>query len=228
MRLRPKNWSEFQHYKDRSPPWIKLHNGLLDDRAFNALPLASMALAPLLWLIASASKDGSFDGSAEEIAFRLRWKVKNVEDGLSALIASGFFVVVQDASEPLAECLHVAAPETEGETEAQVERQRQKLRASRFDEFWKACSKKAGKGAARKAFAKVSKTTDPEVLIAGIRRYSAAEAGKDPQFTKHPATWLNQECWLDEAPGTGPPALRLISAETEAQERENLKRLGVI
>jgi hypothetical protein len=28
--LRVKNWSEFQHYKDRNPPWIKLHRTLLD------------------------------------------------------------------------------------------------------------------------------------------------------------------------------------------------------
>jgi hypothetical protein len=33
-----KNWSEFQHYKDRNPPWIKLHRALLDDYAFAALP----------------------------------------------------------------------------------------------------------------------------------------------------------------------------------------------
>ena len=29
--LRIKNWSEFQHYKDRAPPWVKLHHSLLDN-----------------------------------------------------------------------------------------------------------------------------------------------------------------------------------------------------
>ena len=32
-----KNWDEFQHYKDRNPPWIKLHNHLLDDYEFEML-----------------------------------------------------------------------------------------------------------------------------------------------------------------------------------------------
>ena len=30
-RLHIKNWGEFQHYKKRNPPWIKLHKKLLDD-----------------------------------------------------------------------------------------------------------------------------------------------------------------------------------------------------
>jgi DNA-binding NarL/FixJ family response regulator len=29
-----KNFERFQHYKDRSPPWIKLYNELLDDYEF--------------------------------------------------------------------------------------------------------------------------------------------------------------------------------------------------
>jgi GT2 family glycosyltransferase len=52
MKLKPKKWSEFQHYKNRSPSWIKLHAKLLDDVAFQRLPRASQALAPMLWLIA--------------------------------------------------------------------------------------------------------------------------------------------------------------------------------
>ena len=40
MVITPNNWGELQHYKDRSPPWIKLHKKLLDnfewDRGFEA------------------------------------------------------------------------------------------------------------------------------------------------------------------------------------------------
>ena len=60
MLLIPKNWAVFQHYKDRCPPWIKLHRDLLNDRTFMCLPLASKAIAPLMWLLASESKDGTF------------------------------------------------------------------------------------------------------------------------------------------------------------------------
>lgn len=113
MRLIPKNWKAFQHYNDRCPPWIKLHRDLLNDRAFMSLPIASKALAPLMWLLASESKDGSFDASTEELAFRLRLSVSEIEAGLKPLINSGFFL---DASTLLAPCLQVATPETETET----------------------------------------------------------------------------------------------------------------
>lgn len=121
MRLIPKNWDSFQHYKDRNPPWIKLHKGLIDDRTYQRLPVASRALAPMLWLLASELKDGSFDGDVVELAFRLRSSEKEVSAGLDPLIKAGFFMPVQDASSVLADCARVAVPETEGETEKEKE-----------------------------------------------------------------------------------------------------------
>ena len=118
MLLQPKNWAVFQHYKDRCPPWIKLHRDLLNDRVFMCLPIASKALAPLLWLLASESKDGTFDGSLDELVFRLHITPKDYQDGVKPLIDKGFFVV---ASGVLAECYQDAIPETEGETEKERE-----------------------------------------------------------------------------------------------------------
>ena len=119
MILKPKNWSKFQHYRDRCPPWIKLHRDILNDRIFASLPIASKALAPLLWLLASESKDGSFDAAIDELAFRLHIASKDIEQGLKPLIDNGFFV---DASTMLAPCYQVAIPETEGERETEAER----------------------------------------------------------------------------------------------------------
>jgi hypothetical protein len=126
MLLQPKNWAVFQHYKDRCPPWIKLHRDLLNDRVFMCLPLASKALAPLLWLLASESKDGTFDGSLDELVFRLHITPKDYQDGVKPLIDKGFFVV---ASGVLAECYQDAIPETEGETE--IERETKKKTSNR-------------------------------------------------------------------------------------------------
>ena len=119
MRLQPKNWAVFQHYKDRSPPWIKPHRDLLINRDFICLPLASKALAPLLWLLASESKDGTFDASFEELQFRLRISEKEYQDGLRPLIDKGFFFV---ASGALADRKQAAIPETEGEGETETEK----------------------------------------------------------------------------------------------------------
>jgi hypothetical protein len=126
MILRPKNWSKCQHYKDRNPPWIKLHRDLLNDRDFMCLPIASKAIAPLLWLLASESKTGEFNANVIELAFRLRMTEKEVNDGLNPLISKGFFV---DASGVLAECLQVAIPETETETETERETKTKKSKS---------------------------------------------------------------------------------------------------
>lgn len=101
-------------------------------------------------------------------------------------------------------------------------------RESSFEEFWGVCPKKAGKGAAEKAFAKASKTVDPAVLIAGMRKFAALQIGKDPDFIAHPSTWLNQKRWLDEPPkpnGTGPPApIPANLAEVQRLEEEHRLR----
>jgi ribosomal protein L12E/L44/L45/RPP1/RPP2 len=52
-----KNFERFQHYKDRSPPWIKLYNELLDDYSFGLLPDASKLHLVAIWLLASRSNN---------------------------------------------------------------------------------------------------------------------------------------------------------------------------
>lgn len=118
MILIPKNWHEFQHYNKRNPPWVKLHKKLLDDSTFQRLPDASRALAPMLWLLASEQKDGTFNAQFSEIAFRLRKPESWVEDAIKPLINAGLFIV---ASDMLAHCKQHATPETETETEAEAE-----------------------------------------------------------------------------------------------------------
>ena len=119
MLLQPKNWAIFQHYKDRCPPWIKLHRDLLNDRSYMRLPIASKALAPMLWLLASESKDGVFDGSLDELVFRLHITPKEYQDGVKPLIDNDFFILVSGV---LAERKHNAIPETEGETETETKK----------------------------------------------------------------------------------------------------------
>ena len=51
--LRIKNLDKHQHYKDRRPPWIKLHAEVLDDYAFGCLQDASKAHLMGIWILAS-------------------------------------------------------------------------------------------------------------------------------------------------------------------------------
>jgi len=88
------------------------------------LPLASKALAPMLWLLASESKDGQFDGSLDELVFRLHITPKEYEDGLKPLLDKGFFIA---DSNMLAERLQVAIPETETEGERETKKETKKV-----------------------------------------------------------------------------------------------------
>jgi hypothetical protein len=79
MLLQPKNWVQFQHYKDRCPPWIKLHRDLLNNRDFMRLPIASKALAPCFGCWPVNPKNGTFDGSLDELVFRLPHHRKRIQ-----------------------------------------------------------------------------------------------------------------------------------------------------
>jgi hypothetical protein len=83
------------------------------------LPIACKALAPMLWLLASESKDGVFDGSLDELVFRLHITPKEYQDGVKPLIDNDFFILVSGV---LAERKHNAIPETEGETETETKK----------------------------------------------------------------------------------------------------------
>ena len=85
------------------------------------LPIASKAIAPMLWLLASESKDGVFDGSLDELVFRLHISEKEYKDGVKPLIDNDFFTVV---SGMLAECKQVAIPETEREAERETKKEK--------------------------------------------------------------------------------------------------------
>lgn len=78
-------------------------------------------------------------------------------------------------------------------TEAEV------LRApASFDELWQVYPRRVGKEAARKAFAKASRSADPAVIIEAARVFAADPNLPEKQFVPHPATWLNRGSWEDE------------------------------
>lgn len=77
-----------------------------------------------------------------------------------------------------------------------------------FDEFWNAWTipgTKRGRGHAEKAFEKAlcaKHAPSLPVLVAGVMRYMAhcKLKGVEPEFIKHPATWLRAKGWYDEYP----------------------------
>lgn len=76
-----------------------------------------------------------------------------------------------------------------------------------FELFWAAYPKRVGRGEAEKLYRKIlaSGATKSGDLIDAVKRYADQRIREEPdevnraRFTKNPATWLNQQCWQDEA-----------------------------
>lgn len=95
-----------------------------------------------------------------------------------------------------------------------------------FENFWSAFPRREAKGAAEKAFNSASETTPPETLVAGARAYASKRSGEDKKFTKLPATWLNQQCWLDDGIVDMGPAPTPEEIEAAKDRADQLLRRG--
>lgn len=75
-----------------------------------------------------------------------------------------------------------------------------------FDRFWHTYPRRVGKGAARKAWEKLSPDQPlVDAILAAVERDKATDQWQreNGRYIPHPATWLNQQRWEDE-PDTGP------------------------
>jgi hypothetical protein len=96
--VRVTKWDTYQHYKDRNPPWIKLHNALLEDPGVAALPDAMKAHLFGVWLLASRL-DNKIPADPAFIGKRINATSKV---DIKTLILLGFL-------EPHPDCLHDAS-----------------------------------------------------------------------------------------------------------------------
>jgi hypothetical protein len=193
--VRIKNWAQFQHFKDRRPPWVKLYRDLLDDMEWHELDAKAAKALVMFWLIASES-DGELPDS-KKLAFRLRTSEKECLDIVSKLS----HWLEQDDINAISTRYQDGSPETETETETETEERRD--RSGAFEKFWTEYPNRKAKSNAVKAWDKI----DPalyETIMAALRvqARSAAWLKDAGQFVPHPATWLNGKRWEDstEAP----------------------------
>lgn len=110
-----KNYAKHQHYKDRRPPWIKLHAEVLDDYEFLCLQDASKAHLMLLWVLAS-KLENRIPCDPVFLAERLG---ATTPVNFQELVLQGFIELSEDDSKPLAFRKQSAMPETEAEGETE-------------------------------------------------------------------------------------------------------------
>lgn len=70
-------------------------------------------------------------------------------------------------------------------------------REEEFNAFWTRYPRKVGRLDAQKAFVKALKSATADQILAGVERYKTNKAAYADWC--HPATWLNQGRWMDEA-----------------------------
>ena len=209
MALRIKNWSKHQHFKDRTPPWIKLYRDILDDPDWHDLDGDSAKILISLWLI--ASEDDSHTGvlpDERRLAFRLRISEKQLKIHLNKL--SNW--LIRDDIETISDRHQSDAPErageeteTEGETEGETEScavpaQRDGL-MSRFERFYVEYPKKKNRGEAEKAWKALKPDEDlTEKIIAAVKvaRTTHDWTKEGGQFAPYPAKWLRVKGWEDQ------------------------------
>jgi hypothetical protein len=112
------NWHEYQHYTKRNPPWIKLHNKILDCYEYGCLQDASKLLLLSLYLLASRT-DNKIPNDIDWIRSKAMLKGKI---DLKPLLQFDFIKLVKNASETLATCMRSADAETETETETETDK----------------------------------------------------------------------------------------------------------
>lgn len=76
--------------------------------------------------------------------------------------------------------------------------------------FWQLYPKRIDKAAAFKRLEQIRRGGGVpwEAFLAGVKRYADSVRGKDQQFTKGPAAWLNAGKWEDEIAAPMKPSLR--------------------
>ena len=132
LKYRVKNWSKFQHYKNRNPPWIRLHVEILDDfkadgteNDFHALPDKDKHTLLLIWAL--ASRYNGVIPSIDPAWLSVKLGIDN--PSTDAIIKAGFLVPVSNASadastvasNTLAPQHGDCAPESETESETETE-----------------------------------------------------------------------------------------------------------
>ena len=181
-------------------------------------------------MLCIASKNGGVLPGIEDMAFALRvsndvctslideLKTCGLIDGSKRLVPHGWekrqyksdtstdrVKRFRERSRNVTETVSETAPDTDTETDTETDKNQKKIPKKRdrsagsaeFENFWLVYPRKINRAVALKAFEKATRKTEADLIITAVRGYKFAD---DEQFIPHPATWLNQERWIDGTP----------------------------
>lgn len=129
------------------------------------------------------------------------------------------WVTHDPSATPLADLPMAGFPTTDNPTPKKniiKEEQVKKNIEAHFEEFWNAYPRKLDKAKAFRAFKSALNRTKFEDILAGVIAYRN-DPKRNPDFTKYPATWLNNDSWENAASS---PEGSIAAEERKRKERE--------
>lgn len=191
--LKIRNWDKYQHYKDRNPPWVKLHSDILENYEFHQLSDSDRYHAIAIMLLASRTSN--------KIPYDNKWVASKISSttkvDLDRLISVEFLTWYDLDSRVLAS----------GEQDA-TQRQRQRQSRDReekdighlngFSKFWELYPRKKNKQQALKAWKPLSKNERGKATSHVGNQIESEWLSKDLQYIPYPASYLNAKRWEDE------------------------------
>ena len=215
--LRIKNYEQYQHYKDRNPPWIKLYRAILNDYELRSIPLASR-LAYVFCLIIASETDNRIPNDYVFLSARFGFEIN--ESVLTPLIDTGFLLasgarrlLARHATSSSLLCLsdsslHSLPPKSDLKSNGHAEE---------FEQFWRAYPKKVGKKKAQLAWKKAGDRPEIAQVIRRIEESKRTDqwTKDNGQFIPHPSTWINEGRWDDEPTQTPPSAMEKFLARSQ-------------
>lgn len=167
MKYKLSNWEEYQHYKHRNPPWVKLHFAMLSGETWVCLDDASRVLAIACMLIASRN-DGHIPANPEYVR---RVAHLNKKPNFDLLLSTGFLVVVKDASDLLADASTMHTNAIPEKSRVETEKRESKSRAPQSPEG--EVSKKSFKKWSRDEFISEVDKNKGDYLSKMLREFAA-------------------------------------------------------
>lgn len=231
--------------------WFRLYDDVLNDPKVQRLSGDTFKF--WINMLCIASKNGGVLPSIEDMAFALRvsndvcsslideLKTCGLIDGGKRLVPHGWekrqyksdtstdrVKRFRERSRNVTETVSETAPDTDTETDTETDKNQKKIPKKRdrsagsaeFENFWSVYPRKINRAVALKAFEKAIRKTEADLIITAVRGYKFAD---DEQFIPHPATWLNQERWIDGTPTSVRP--QVTEAEQAAFLEEHQKWL---
>jgi len=96
MKYRIRNWSQFQHYKDRNPPWIKLHQDLMSSETWALAPSDADRIVLVVVMLLAARNDNKITSNTNYIK---KFAHLDCDVNLNWLLECAFIEEIEEGAE---------------------------------------------------------------------------------------------------------------------------------